>query len=402
MLYISILLLLFILSYSYDYIGKKSGRLTWYIIMLIIFICVAGLRYQLGIDSVRYERLFASMPDLSYLSSYDFSQSRYGIGYIAFNAIARSISDEFVAMQFLQAIYVNCVIFWFFFRYSKKIFFCIIIYALGLYFNFMCEVMREACAVATLLLAWPYFESKSWIKYYILAIICVLFHTSGFVALILPILYLPKIRNLFIIGKKTILILFGVFICASVIGYGFVDYLKIFYFISGFEDNVNNYANDDLSGQVLNIKGIISSITTTCLYPYLAIIYLNSKCNSNRCQSTTFPMSFMVGICLIMAVVSIPIAIFYRYNNYFFPFAIAAIGNWVYVKRPFSRLKINFNFSIWMLLFVPYFFFTTYGYFTIRNDGDIYEQARYYPYSSIIEKSTDSARTRVQRYHQAI
>lgn len=402
MLYASIIFLLLILSYFYDYLGCQRGRVQWYSIVLLLFILVAGLRYQLGIDSIRYERIFASMPELSELSSYDFSQSRFGIGYIVFNAIARSVSDDFVAMQFLQAIYVNCVIFWFFFRYSKKIFFCIILYALGLYFNFMCEVMREACAVATLLLAWPYFESKKWIKYYILAIICVLFHTSGFVALILPVLYLPKIRNLFIVRKKTIFILFGVFICASVIGYSFVDYLKIFYFISGFEDNVNNYADKDLSGQLLNIKGVISSITTICLYPYLAIMYINRQRMSNKQQETTKPISFMVGICLIMAVVSIPIAIFYRYNNYFFPFAIAAIGNWVYVKRPFFRLNLKFSFSIWMLLFVPYFFFTTFGYFRIRNDGNIYEEARYYPYSSIVEKSTDSARTRVQKYHHAL
>lgn len=403
MLYISILILLFILSYHYDYCSASKGKITWYVLTLIIFILIAGLRYQLGVDAIRYESGYLSMPTLSELPNFDFDSTRYAPGYVVFHAIARSISDEWVAMQFLQAIYVNGIIFWFFYRYSRKIFFCIIIYALSLYFNFMCEVMREACAAVTLLLAWPYFIKGKWIHYYALAIISVLFHTSAFITLVLPILYLPKIRNIFMIGKHTILILIGVFLVGSVVGYALTDYLKVFYFIEGMEKNIDNYANDDLAGQVVNIYGIISNLLLWCVYPYLAIAYIKRHYNGIKNHKLTDPLNFMIGICLIFAVLSIPISIFYRYNNYFFPFAIAAIGNWVYTNRPVANVKLNPNFKYmtWIMIFVPFFFLTTYRYFRIENNLEIYEEARYYPYSSIIEKSTDPARTRVQHYHHA-
>lgn len=401
MLYLTILLSLFVLSYRYDYKEVKKGRLFWYILILIIFICVAGLRYRLGIDSIRYEGYYQNLPTLSELKSFDFSTSRFGVGYISLNAIARSISDDFVAMQFIQAIYVNCVIFWFFYRYSQKIFFCIIIYALGLYFNFMCEVMREACAVATLLLAWPYFVNRKWIQYYALAVICILFHTSGFVAIFLPLLYLPKIRSAFMVGKRTVLVLLGLFFIASAVGFAFADYLKLLSVIPGMTESIKTYENSSLSGQILNATGILSKLIQWCVYPYLAILYIkrHKKTGSNNRVSNS--IDFMVGLCLMMAVITIPITIFYRYNNYFFPFAIAAIGNWVYTARPLDNLNNRFTYGTWILLFIPYFFLTTYGYFSIRNDGDIYESARYYPYASIIDKSTDQARTNVQKYHHA-
>ncbi len=401
MLYISILILLFILSYHYDYCSASKGKITWYVLTLIIFILIAGLRYRLGVDAIRYENGYLDMPTLSELADFDFDSTRYAPGYVVFHAIARSISDEWVAMQFLQAIYVNGVIFWFFYRYSRKIFFCIIIYALSLYFNFMCEVMRESCAVATLLLAWPYFTKGKWIHYYALAIISVLFHTSAFITLLLPILYLPKIRNIFMIGKHTVFILIGAYIVGSVVGYALTDYLKIFYFIDGMENNVDNYANDDLSSQILNINGIISCLISRCIYPYLAVSYIKRRVKSMKTHNVANTLNFMVGICLICAVLSIPISIFYRYNNYFFPFAIATIGNWVYSNRPISMVKLNFKYATWLLIFVPFFFLTTYRYFQIKNDMNIYEEARYYPYSSIIEKSNDPARTRVQHYHHA-
>lgn len=341
------------------------------------------------------------MPSLSELKDFDFDSTRYAPGYIAFLSMARSISDEWVTMQFLQAIYVNCIIFWFFFRYSRNIFFCIIIYALSLYFNFMCEVMREACAVATLLMAWPFFIQKKWLQYYTLAIICVLFHTSGFVSLILPILYLPKIRNFFMIGKHTIFVLLGCFVLGSVVGYGLTNYLKIFYFINGLEKSIGYYEDLDISGQILNLNGIISTIILWCAYPCLATSYIKGHTKTKHSHDISNHINFMVGIGVIVAVLTIPVTIFYRYNNYFFPFSIIAIGNWVYTKHPMANLKFKFRYSNWLLIFAPFFFLCTYNYFLIKDDGHIYEMARYYPYSSIIEKSTNPERERVQYFHHA-
>lgn len=61
-------------------------------------------------------------------------------------------------MQICQAILVNIILFWFIKRNTKNIFFAVLIYYVFLYTNFMCEVMREACAVSMFLLSWEYFK----------------------------------------------------------------------------------------------------------------------------------------------------------------------------------------------------------------------------------------------------
>lgn len=77
MLYIVILLLLILLSYNYDFLQKKQGKYAWYSIVLIIFVLVAGLRYRVSLDTIRYMASFQKMPDLFDIGSVDFDSENY-------------------------------------------------------------------------------------------------------------------------------------------------------------------------------------------------------------------------------------------------------------------------------------------------------------------------------------
>lgn len=402
MIYILIILLLLFLTYKYDYRQAKKNRLFWYYIVLVIFILTAGLRYRLGVDSVRYESGYPYLPTLSELSGYDFSSSRFAPGYIIFASIARSISSEFVALQLLHAIFVNCVIFWFIKKYSSKIFLAVTLYFIMLYINFMCEIMRESCAVSAFLLGFPSFVKKKWIKYYFFAFLSFYFHPSAFVAFALPILYLPSIRSFFTIGKRTIFILIGFYVLGITVSIAFFDYIKLIE-ITSVQESAAMYEDSLLTGQVLNIKGITSTAIQYLIYPILAVVYYRRRMKYEQIDDRAFAATeFMVSLCMIAAVLAIPIALFYRYNNYFHPFAIIAISNFVFQPIITPRHRIRIGYGTWLLILLPLFLFKFYGmYDLIPNTTNLREGMRYYPYSSVITKEKDDNREMLFLYHHA-
>lgn len=415
MLYLTIFIVLLYLSYKYDYYHHTRGRKEWYMVMLITFILVAGLRYRLGVDSTRYEYGYLDLPTLSELFSgnFDADDSHYGMGYIFLNAIARSLSDDFTMMQFLQAIYVNVIIFWFFRKNTQNIFFALLIYFTCLYLNFMCEVMREACAAATLLWAWKYFVRGAWVKYYILAFLCYLFHPSGIIALALPIFYLPFLRPLFRIGKRSVFVYIGFLLVGIVVASSFGDYIELFAFAENVYDSAQRYEDSELSGNVLNIFGIISTLLGGVIYSFISIyiirkyndkdesgLYVNEQLYNKRFDKKykkryIASLEFMVSWCCIVAVLSVPLTLFYRYNNYFFPFAIIAICDCLFRPIHINGVMRKIRFSSWLIILFPFFFIQIYGYFNDVQGTKYRDYMRYYPYNSRIDMQKDANREKV-------
>lgn len=403
MLYVAVLVLTLFLSSRYDFHARQRGKLGWYIILLIIFILIAGLRYRIGVDTVRYDSQYRELPTLSEFFTYNLSKTRFDPGYVFFNAIARSISDSFVAMQFLQAIYVNCIMFWFLKKYSSKIFLAIFFYAIILYLNFMCEVMRESCAVVTFLLGFPYFVQGKWLKYYICAIISVLFHSSALITLVLPVLYIPIIRHIFSIGKRTPVILLFTFFVGVAVSTTLFRFIGENIEIGSIQEKALSYGKNDLSGMVLNIFGILSVILRQVALPLLSIMIVHNRNEFFKIRNKDYqPISFMVVFCLLFAVLSIPIALCYRYNNYFAPFAIIVMANAAYSKIYVNHRKIKLDNSFWSITLGCFIFLQLYGLIAPKkNQGGIADINRYYPYSSVFTEEKDPDREELFRHYHA-
>ena len=133
MIYIIVLLTLIVLSYRYDYLKKTKNKKIWYYVTLIVFILIAGLRYRIGLDSVRYEIGYKFYPSIDELTAYDFINSSHQPLYFLLSATARSISDEFWVLQMLHSILVNVVIFRFFRLNTNNVFIAVIFYFIFLY-----------------------------------------------------------------------------------------------------------------------------------------------------------------------------------------------------------------------------------------------------------------------------
>lgn len=382
MLYIFIIFLLLVLTYCYDYRGYDKGRNEWYLVCLLILIFVGGLRYRLGTDTIVYEDNYKyDFPSLSEYASYDFESTRYGRGFILLAAIARSISGNFVVLQFLHAIFVNSVVFWFFKKYTQHRFFAILLYFIFEYLYFTFEIMRESCAVSMFLIGWQYFLANKWGKYYICAIIAVLFHPSALILFVLPIFNLPIFRPFFRFGIWYWSMVGAVLVISAIISVKFFDIIRLIELT-----DAQNYAatyEDSYFGESknLNILGFAVLILREVLYVYIAIVLLRRKYVDDYIVDK---LEYIVCISIYLTMMALSIRILDRFTNYISPFVILAISEAMFSKIKLKSRNLIMSFTCWMLLIMPYISIKCYGYFTEDRDSGIKIIRKYYPYESVL------------------
>ena len=169
MIYILILFLLLFLSFKFDYLGQKRNKELWFVLIGVLLVCLAGFRYRIGVDSIRYETKYGLvhiLSNLTYDDIFDSSLKAEPLFVLLFSA-AKTISDDFWVLQMLQSILV-IAIFWRFIKKNTQYWFIsAFLFTLILYLHFTCEILRESCAVSMFLLGWEFYKEKKWIKYYI-------------------------------------------------------------------------------------------------------------------------------------------------------------------------------------------------------------------------------------------
>ena len=400
MIYFVLFLFFLGLSYHFDYLGKHTNKYTFYSVSLIILILLSGLRYRIGLDSIRYEGHHIETPTLFELTATIFQDSNHEPLFIILASIAKTISPEFWVLQMLQSSLVNTIFFRFIRLNTKNIFFGVLLYYVCLYINFFCEVMREACAVSMLLLGWEYLKNDKIIRFSFYCILACGFHISSILLLVIPILRISPIWYLFKINKYTVFILIGVLFVGYYIQATFFDYLNLLSLGDSYNSKVNRYTDSDLASSVLNINGIISAVCRNIFFPFLSIILLKQHRIYRICNN----LEPMVLLSLIFAVFTIPIAIFYRYTNYFLPFAIIAICNFMYIPRIYLSTKKYIklrHFGSWYIILFPMLFFQIYSFNAKEGDSQFKAYMRYYPYSSIIFENKDVKRESLFLYRNA-
>lgn len=396
MIYFIIFIFLLYLSINYDYYHVKNYKKTNYIIVCIILICINGLGYRLGIDSINYENAFHRLPSLSEYFSYDFSNEKWGRGYVFLNAVAKSISEEYFVLQFFHAIILNIILFWFFKKYTDHYFTAIFLYYIYYYLGFSFEIVRESLAICAFLISWKYLINKQWIKYYICILIGILFHPSCSFLLFLPFLTLKKLKFFFTIGKRTIIFGILVFLIGVVISKIFFEYILLIE-ISDIQNYSNAYSNTHYAqAQNLNITGYSIFLINT-LYPLLGIYLLkHHHLVKNENEIANKRNFYELAICcyLYIYLLSLSISIFSRFNNYFLPICTLIIANTLYSKLRFNNIKYYFSIKSWCLLITPYLLMCLVSKMgTVEANQRLYH--RYYPYKSVIFKEKDPTREKM-------
>lgn len=406
MIYFLVFFLLLICIYAFDYRGYTRFYSFSYWGLLAIFIFVVGMRFRIGTDSIVYERLFADMPKFWEFSKYNFNTTRFEPGFIFFTSIPRSFSSDFTLFQFFHAIVINSIIFWFILKNTSHRFVCLSFYYLILYLNLNTQVLREALAVVTFLLAWPFFRDGKWLQYYLLALLSVVFHTSAFLLLFLPLFCLPGIKKAFRFGWRTLFICVGLLLAGYIIQKRFSEFFMLLSFSERMSGRVHEYAHNAMSGSMVNIVGAINVFVTTMFFPLVALYFANNKMKGEKDKLKLkhfHRLEMMVLLCIYLSVLSIPIFILSRYYNYFGIFSFVVVASWVFSKLKYKRKYYKLNFGYWALVLAAFYLinFNTYYLTSANKAGTLKTYMVYYPYVSRLDPSMNTNREAVFKYYDA-
>lgn len=416
--------------YNFDLRRRNRYAQLAYWTFFVVLVIIAGLRYRLGTDSVVYEGDYEEVPKLWELGSFNFNSTRFEPGFIVIQSLTRSFSPDFMWFQFLHAIIVNLVIFWFINKNTPHKFLGIFFYFIILYLNLNMQVMRESIAVALFLLSWPLFRDGKWIYYYILVGLSTFFHTSAFLLLIIPLFCLPGVREFFVVGKRTVFICLAILLIGIFIQSRFASVFNMMAVTQRMMDRVHAYANDSQSGNFLNIKGMVGQVIQFCLYPLLSLYYgsqwvlkkkrkkalrkdeiislKEDKENLEHIREAKiekrrqFRWQIIVLLGVYFMIFSIPMFIFRRYFNYFGIFCLVAVATWSFSVIRSSKKKIRLSGLTWILILLPYLGLNLYSYMAPASKGGTLKVYHvYYPYESRLDPKMDSDREAIYRYLNA-
>lgn len=360
-----ILLILFFWIKSPKVKTKIDNNLYTFLCFLLILI--AGLRYNLGIDTYRYTAEFESFPRLNELSAQFIQDSRYQILWILFESTVKTVFNSMYMLQLLLAAFVNITVFWYVKKNSRKPYLIILFYFILFYFNLNMEILRESIAVCILLIGLDLLKQKRYIRYYLFAIIGFLFHESGIVLLLTPILFLINFKN-----KFTYLVYIILFVISS----NFVIQLVI-NSLSAVDNSIVemkiDYFDVDLTKRTLNTF-IFQSIKYV-FFPLICFVFLYKYLD-------LYERKYIL-LYLFFSVLFIQSPIFYRLRDYFFiPYAVSFV-NAVFRIPATNNLHRPIKF-LFIAIFLIISLFREY-YNPIDING-YQKYVNYYPYNSFFDE----------------
>lgn len=345
---------------------------------------LSGLRYKIGSDTLSYMHEYSMYPDLSQLYSFHYDNSRYNFLWIVFCSFCKSISESYFFMQFVHAVIINAIYFYFIYTNTKHRFFALLLYYLLGFLYFNTEILRESMAIAIFLLSLRSLNNNKWLKYYLFAYIAFLFHSSALIVFVFPFFKFIKINKSFFFS------LIIIAITVNVLWSSFNDYISWFFFISNVENAAKTYLTDYYS---FELKGIIWGLIVYAIIPTL-FVFIAFKTKKEKNYAKEAPLLWFY---IVMGIfICFNNTIFMRLQNYTFFIFLIFITNLLKDKNDNSTLiaKVKSPFILLVLLLACRY----YSYFKPDITQTTYIYQRYYPYHSILTKESTKERDLLEYY----
>lgn len=369
MIYLFVILLLLYGVNRYDVRAlnpQKSER--FYIVLCILFIAIPSFRYNIGGDTPNYAGFFNELPTLGDLNDTIFEQIRFQPGWVYFVSTLKTIWNDFVFQQIVEALFINIIVFRFIKRYSPYIFFSTLVYFLLNYFEYNTEILRESLCVAIGLLIYELWEKKHYIYSAILLFIAFEIHVSALILFFFPIASNLRItKRLYYISIIILLILPSLYMA--------IPNLRLYAtLIFNQEDWVNDNYLIQTFAEELNINFYINHVLRYIFIPFAIIYYLNKR------QETKY--TGMVYAYSVLQLLSMFSYAFYRFANYFAPFYwIATAMCMVLILKNTPKIRMAII-SAFLVVFLYLYQSVQLLYDDYRNR---YFYERYIPYVTIFE-----------------
>lgn len=382
MIYLFIAVFLLFLSFHYDVNRNIGGKERCYQLVFIILVCLAGLRYRIGIDSLNYNYSFYHETENIFNVFGTLSITEYPLWKLL-NSIVYTIGGRFYMIQFIESAFVNFLVFAYIKKHSNYIFTCVFLYFIWIYPENNFEEMKQAFAVAISLYANDYMLEKKYLRGILLFTIACLFHFAAIIVALSSLLTFLKL------DFKGILFLVAAFVVGGFIQNYYQDYLILFTSDEFLHDKLGNYFESEQFGIVSgkNVNYFIFRFLPL-IFPLIAYKYLKGY-GKNKELIRLEP--FLV-LAMLYFILGTRLVIMYRYNNFYTIYFILFISQAYVDYIRYDRKKYVVLIAI--PLFVFYIWTTYVGY---NGESDRYK--KFYPYSSIIEKSVDSEREYVYSMH---
>ncbi|WP_312364460.1 EpsG family protein [Sphingobacterium sp.] len=371
MVYLIPLIIILLSIFSYDVKKSKGGSNLVYIFIVLVLICISAFRYKVGGDSQEYFSSFINqIPKLNDISIGTFAQTRYEPFWVLLNSLCKTIVEDFAFFQFVHATFINIIIAWFFTKYTPYRFTAIFIYSLFYFLYYNMEILRESLAISFFLLAYPFLVKRVWLKYYILAFVGTMFHSSGIIMF-----FLPLFRNTVLNRGSFIRIAIIVFLVMILLRFA-----------------PNLIPNPELRRRFESYQEFTPSIFGFSYYLLIyflgpLFIYLQYK----KERPVLFPE--LITIYFTIAAVVSYLTGFTRFINYFMPFLTIYFTNYLFLIAALRRYRQVRSFmvsAIFILVFMPKLMF----YFKDTSElvAGTHTYNLWFPYASTFDKEENETR----------
>lgn len=306
MIFILLSIILAISACKYtEYKPVKNRKLLTFILFLLIVI--PAIRFRVGGDTLIYMDEYVDMPNLKQLTAYlSFYSGRYQYLWMLFVASLKSISSEFLLLQIVLSIIVNCSFFYAIKRETRYIFIALLLYFVHTYFYLNFEALRESLAICIFILfGLPFIRKRQWGHYGISVMIAYLFHDSAIILVALPFVYNQKLNSRWIL----FLVVLAIFLISI---YGNIEpYLRML--------SLKNLSSERLfyieKMDLFNVNYVIVKLGYRVLLP--AYVFFVCQRNKIKTSIDSFLMFY-----LIVGIISTCLPAFGRLSDYQLFFSI--------------------------------------------------------------------------------
>ena len=347
---------------------KNNISPYYFVFQCIVLILVAGLRNNVGGDTIAYMRDWDRIDDIFHIDTYTmlYMSLYYRPLTLGIILLCRTISQEFFVWQLVQAAIVNIATFYIINKEAKYKYEVALLYLLFQYFYFNMEIMRESLAVGAFYFALLFYSQKKWTKYYITLLVAFLLHDSVFIFFILPLFHK------FIDKKFNVTTLIILFVSGAIIFKGLLPSLVSLLPGNRGEKFLTGYG----AWENATILGTLK------VYFMIFVYYAILKTEENR-HSSFVINGFKIFLILNIWGIFLPI-ISGRISNYvrLFSFIVFADLIWYYRKLILQKVLIA------LLLFNSYrYYFNDVTYLVSPGSSDnYYFYELFYPYYSVFEE----------------
>lgn len=373
MIYFAYLTLLFFCALQFDFSNKRRKSKTaqnWFFICFVIITLIAGLRYNIGADTLDYASDYGSFPQLGSHNLFD--AKRYQPGWMLLEATFRTLSSDFIYLQFFVALFVNCVFFNFIWKNSNYPFIAVVAYFVINFFEFDTEILRESVAIGLGLLMYSQIQRKKTVTALILLVLAFYIHVSSAILLLLFVLSRIPLK------KVSLLVSIIICIFASGIWESNPQWSSLLDYIVYKDTNLTTIYFENFEVGQWNFFGLffhyLKFLIIPCVFLLLAI------------KNNTHKYSLIIVGYMLFGVLSHNSNAFLRASNYFAPFywlLVADAAQSAYENIRFLRNKFIITTSI-ILIFIG-----LYEGLRLKYEDNVpgyrYVYERYFPYKSVLE-----------------